>query len=83
MDTKDGIWKFFKRRREPTAVKQVDENTVDISKQAPNLDFYVWRPILSEPPLCSLKELSDGTYTINDLADMHEALNLKRRLYDS
>lgn len=32
---------------------------------------------MSEPPLCTLRELQDGTYTINDLADMHEALDLQ------
>lgn len=26
-------------------------------------------------PLCSLKELKDGTYYIEDLADMHEAMD--------
>lgn len=30
---------------------------------------------MSDPPLCSYRELKDGTYTINDLADMHEALD--------
>lgn len=33
------------------------------------------RPCVSEPPLCKYHELLDGTYTINDLADMHEALD--------
>ena len=40
----------------------------------------MWRPILSEPPLCSLKELKDGTYDIDDLADMHEALDAKEEV---
>ena len=26
--------------------------------------------------MCSLNQLQDGTYTIDDLADMHEALDL-------
>lgn len=29
---------------------------------------------MREPPLCTLAQLKDGTYTINDLADMHEAM---------
>lgn len=33
------------------------------------------RPVMRDPPLCSLKELKDGTYTINDLADFHEAMD--------
>jgi hypothetical protein len=30
---------------------------------------------MREPPLCSLRELKDGTYSINDLADFHEAMD--------
>ena len=33
------------------------------------------RPIMRDPPLCRLIELQDGTYTINDLADFHEAMD--------
>ena len=38
------------------------------------------RPLISDPPLCRLKELQDGTYSIDDLADMHEILDLKLEL---
>jgi len=31
-------------------------------------------PVMRDPPLCTLRELRDGTYTINDLADFHEAM---------
>ena len=30
---------------------------------------------MRNPPLCRLVELQDGTYTINDLADFHEAMD--------
>jgi len=43
----------------------------------PNVDMYLWRPIISEPPLCQLCQLEDGTYNINDLVDMHEVLDAK------
>lgn len=33
------------------------------------------RPAMRDPPLCTLRELKDGTYTINDLADFHEAMD--------
>ncbi|MGP9557214.1 DUF6889 family protein [Psychrobacter sp. AOP7-A1-24] len=33
------------------------------------------RVCTSEPPLASYHQLCDGTYTINDLADMHETLD--------
>lgn len=30
---------------------------------------------MRDPPLCTLKQLQDGTYSINDLADFHEAMD--------
>lgn len=30
---------------------------------------------MRRPPLCTLKELQNGTYSLNDLADMHEAMD--------
>lgn len=33
------------------------------------------RPVMRDPPLCTLRELKDGTYTLNDLADFHEAMD--------
>lgn len=30
---------------------------------------------MSTPPLATYNQLLDGTYTLNDLADMHEALD--------
>lgn len=33
------------------------------------------RPVMRNPPLCTLRELQDGTYNINDLADFHEAMD--------
>lgn len=46
----------------------------------PNIDVYLHRPLLSDPPLCTLKELQDGTYSIEDLAMIHEILDLKMML---
>lgn len=31
-------------------------------------------PVMRDPPLCTLRELKDGTYDINDLEDFHEAM---------
>lgn len=42
-----------------------------------NIDFYIWRPCLNNPPLCSYADLKNGVYDINDLADMHELLDVK------
>lgn len=33
------------------------------------------RPVMRDPPLCSLRQLQDGTYSINELADFHEAMD--------
>lgn len=33
------------------------------------------RPVMRDPPLCTLAQLKDGTYTLNDLADFHEAMD--------
>ncbi|MCL2829838.1 MAG: hypothetical protein FWD77_03750 [Betaproteobacteria bacterium] len=33
------------------------------------------RPVMRDPPLCRLRELQDGTYSIDDLADFHEAMD--------
>lgn len=30
---------------------------------------------MRDPALCTLQELKNGTYTINDLADFHEAMD--------
>lgn len=30
---------------------------------------------MRDPPLCQKIQLMDGTYTINDLADFHEAMD--------
>ncbi len=35
---------------------------------------------MSEPPLCSLRELEDGTYNMCDVALMNEILDLKASL---
>ena len=32
---------------------------------------------MSEPALCQYHQLCDGTYSIDDLADMHEVLDEK------
>jgi hypothetical protein len=32
---------------------------------------------LHDPPLCSRQQLRDGTYTLDDLADMHECMDVE------
>lgn len=38
---------------------------------------------MTDPPMCSLKELSDGTYSVDDVDLMHEILDLKKELNDN
>jgi hypothetical protein len=44
------------------------------------VDTWLHRPVLAEPPLCTLKELQDGTYSILDVALFNEMLDLKASL---
>lgn len=74
MDINKGILRFFRRNARTSRLSE--ENVIDTKNISPNLNMYIWRPIISSPSLCFLKDLQDGTYNINDLADMHEALDL-------
>lgn len=47
-----------------------------MSRIAPNLNLYLWRPILSDPPIYTQHQLKT-TITLMDVADAHEALDLK------
>lgn len=35
------------------------------------------RPVISDPPLCRLSELQDGTYDLVDVALMNDILDVK------
>lgn len=52
----------------------------DLPSLFPNVNFFLHRPLLAEPPLCSLKELEDGTYSLNDVALFHDVLDLKQHI---
>ena len=59
----------------------------EIDRVAPNLGrdmlLYLLRPTpgVSEPPICTLHELR-SIYTIDDLADFHELLDLREAAAD-
>lgn len=48
---------------------------------SPNLDKRAWllRPVMADPPLCSLGEIKT-VLNIDDIADLHELLDLKEHL---
>ncbi len=41
------------------------------------MNVLLHRPLLSDPPMCTLIQLQDGTYSIDDLMLMHELMDLK------
>lgn len=41
------------------------------------MNVFLHRPLLSDPPMCTLSQLQDGTYSIEDLLLMHELMDLK------
>mgnify|MGYP000959768080 FL=1 len=48
----------------------------EIARIAPNLNLFLWRPILADPPLYTQSDLRHWV-TISDVLDAHEALDLK------
>jgi len=46
----------------------------------PPEEIFIWLPILAEPPLANLREMQDGTYSIDDVLSMNIMLKLKQLL---
>lgn len=44
------------------------------------MNSFLHRPMLADPPMCTLRELQDGTYSIDDVTLMNELLDLKMSL---
>ena len=47
----------------------------EVKRVAPNLDHFLWRPILADPPLYSVTDLR--TLTLVEVMDSNEALDLR------
>ena len=43
----------------------------------PELNGYLIKPLLVNPPMCKLHELQDGTYSIKDLEMMHQIIEIQ------
>ena len=56
---------------------------VNYSDFYPKLNGYLVKPLLVNPPLCTLKELQDGTYSIYDLEMFHQILEIKQHMLPS
>lgn len=50
---------------------------VDYNAAYPELNGYLIRPLLVNPPMCRLSDLQDGTYSIKDLEVMHQIIDIK------
>lgn len=48
----------------------------EVRRVAPNLNLMLWRPMLTEPPMFTMRDLREWV-TLTDLMDAHEALDLK------
>jgi hypothetical protein len=51
---------------------------VDYNDIYPELNGYLIKPLLVNPPMCQLSDLQDGTYNIKDLEVMHQILEIKQ-----
>jgi len=51
---------------------------VDYNDIYPELNGYLIKPLLVNPPMCRLSDLQDGTYNIKDLEIMHQILEIKQ-----
>lgn len=46
----------------------------------PDINMFLHRPLFANPPMLFLRELSDGTYSLSDIALMHDILDMKEEL---
>lgn len=53
---------------------------IDYSSVYPELNGYLMKPLLVNPPMCTLKELQDGTYSIYDLEVLHQIIEIKQHM---
>jgi hypothetical protein len=43
----------------------------------PEEDLFFWGPIMADPPMATLAQMQDGTYSIDDVLDMNLILRWK------
>lgn len=51
---------------------------VDYNSIYPELNGFLLRPLLVNPPMCTFKELSDGTYTLYDIEIINQIIEIKK-----
>ena len=50
---------------------------VDYNDVYPELNGYLIKPLLVNPPMCTLRELQDGTYALKDVEMMHQIIEIR------
>jgi hypothetical protein len=53
------------------------DEVASIPKGIPEDELLLWAPIMADPPMATLKEMEDGTYSIEDIVDMNIMLRYK------
>ena len=53
---------------------------MDYTDVYPELNGYLIKPLLQDPPMCTLAELKDGTYTLEDLETLHQIMEIKQHI---
>jgi len=53
---------------------------MDYNKIFPEINGFLIRPVIAKPPLCTLAELQDGTYNIQDLEKLNQILEIREHI---
>jgi hypothetical protein len=53
---------------------------VDYNSIYPELNGFLLRPLLVNPPMCTFAELSDGTYTIYDIEIINQIIEIQKHI---
>ena len=53
---------------------------VDYSKIYPELNGYLVKPLLVNPPMCDLMDLYNGNMTLKHLELMHQVMEIKQHM---
>ena len=54
---------------------------MDLMKQRyPDINFFLHRPLFASPPMLNLKEISEGSHSINDIELKHDIMDMKEEL---
>lgn len=60
-------------------IDNLEDAEPTIAEMFPLLSFFLHRPLVVDPPMCQLKDLSTD-YSLDDVLLMHEILDLKEHI---